>query len=515
MGKSLPVAWLGLMIAGPAGFGQEPEPAPAIRVRLDQPDEQARQAIRLFGGSKAPHPAAALAAWKRASAEPNRLGKPLEALIAALNPRMAGELESLGGAEVSIWFNPDGGQPSWCAILPNDDGTFAALATALVLSGGAAEGPMGDLAVDRLGGPGSPLMAKDPRGTLLAKSREGLERAGERLAIPPDEIFPNEGLSLSIEPGSLKGSKSLAVRRLAEVLRPPEASMRSKRGSISLNTFLSFDSLIATLGYSGPRPSELAEVPARWLDAIPADRAMVGFALTTDPAARSWDALFGLADRVEKLDPGRADVASVQIRLDLLARVVGVRAETDVLLHLRGVSGWVGSDGKVIDGALLALHLDEQAAAERLVAKVKPLPGSGPVPPIEAGQPRSLGLVDGRALRISRSDRSVVLTWGEGVLEASLQARDNPDRSAGPLLRKYWRASSNISLAGGIWPGRVPGIWPEGTPLAKALSEARPIAWHGGWRSASAYTAVLTWDDLDAVVRRFLDLLPLDPPPDR
>src|SRR5438445_312965 len=100
------------------------EPPAAVTIRLGKPDQQVGEVIDLFLGAKVPHPAAALAAWKRASREPGRLGKPIEALIAAINPKMAGELRTLDGAEVALWFEPGGGRLAWNATLPNDDGTF-------------------------------------------------------------------------------------------------------------------------------------------------------------------------------------------------------------------------------------------------------------------------------------------------------------------------------------------------------------------------------------------------------
>src|SRR6478609_4346955 len=70
-------------------------PRPVVSIRADRPDEQLRAVLGLFEGSRAPSPAAALAGWKRASRESGRLGKPLEALIASINPAMVGELRTL------------------------------------------------------------------------------------------------------------------------------------------------------------------------------------------------------------------------------------------------------------------------------------------------------------------------------------------------------------------------------------------------------------------------------------
>src|SRR4051794_28556134 len=86
---SICLVLLGLVPVVPA---RAEGPPPAISIRAAHPDRQMREVIDLFGGARAHHPAEALAAWKRGSREPNRLGKPLEALIAAFNPGMADEL---------------------------------------------------------------------------------------------------------------------------------------------------------------------------------------------------------------------------------------------------------------------------------------------------------------------------------------------------------------------------------------------------------------------------------------
>ncbi len=514
MRKSLTAfAWFGLLLGKTDGFGQEPNSTQSIRVRLLQPDAQAREVARLFQGSRAPHPAAALAAWKRASTDPNRLGKPLEALIAAFNPLMADELRTLDGAEFTLRFDPESGEPDWSAVLPKDDGTFAALATALVLTGGAAEVPLGNLAVDRLEGPGSPFMARDPRGVLLARTREGLQRASERLNVPLDRTR-KAGFVVTIEPNSLKRSKILAVRRVAEAIQPNDPLIAGSSGSIDLSGSLFNNSLLVSVAYKGPRLSRLATIDPTWLDWLPKDRTVAGFALRIDPAAETWDALFSLADRVDKLDPDRPHGVPLSLKILGTIATAGISARRDLLWHLDGVSGWVSADGKGPDGALVAFHLDDVAAAENLCAKVEATPYFRPLQPPEPGRPTPLIEFKGRILRISRIDRSVVVTWGDGILEASQVARSSPERSAGPRLRQSWQPDSRQTFCGGLWPGRLPDIWPEGSPLARALADAPPIAWNG-CGDLNSYSLSLSWNDLDATVKRFLDLIPLDPPPDR
>jgi hypothetical protein len=511
------LAWL---VATSAGFAQEPEQKPAIRIRLSHPDEQLKEVIELFRGSKAANPAAALAAWKRVSKERNRLGKPLEALIAAMNPKMIEELKALDGAEVSIRFDPETGQPEWSVILPRDDGTFAALGSAMVLSGGAAEAPMGEVAIDRLAGPGSALMAKVRGGTLLASNREGLKLAQGRLEHPPDPPRSRDatpGLSPKVEPGSLQGAKSLTVRRFEELIRHSNRHVKEIRDPTALiqgYVGLEHNALTAVLADFGLNPLPTVSINPAWHDWTPKDRAISSFALAIDPAAKSWDGLFTLADRIEKIDTTRANVASIQVRLDLLARLSGLRLETDLLRHLTGVSGWVGSsDTKAVDNALLVFHLDDRDAADWIVVGAKPLRGSGPRPPGDPDRPKWLGTVEGHPLRITQSERDVVVAWGDGVLEASLQARDNPERSSGAKIRVLNPAGEKLIGSGALWPERIPGLGLPG--VSRRIGDEQPPTVF--WTVDSLQGSIglnLAWIRLDEAIKRFLDQIPLDPPPD-
>jgi hypothetical protein len=376
---------------------------------------------------------------------------------------------------------------------------------------------MGEIAVDRLAGPGSPLMAKVSGGTLLASSREELQASGVRLADHEDDLagLRLDGIQISVAPGALKGSKSLMIRRIDEILRPEvKIPRRGLNGAAEIDVSLSLGSIDATIVYHNKPPAPKVPINPRWLDWIPRDRAMFGFAFTTDPGQESWDTLFALADRVEKLDSARENVLPLQVRIDLLTKVVGLRAQTDLMFHLVGTSGWIGSNGKALDAALVMFHLDDQVVAERIVANLKPLPGSGPLPPTPVGQARSLGTAEGRTLRVSRLDRSVILEWGDGALEASIKARDHLDQSAGPEIRQDQIKKATSSLYGALWPGRIPGIWVDGSPLKRAMVSAPPLFWEGAPDERFGYFLNLRWSDIDETLKRFLESLPLDPPPD-
>ena len=147
-------------------------PPSALNVRLIRPERQGERILSLFQGTRAPHPAAALAAWKQATGE--SLEKSLEALIALGNPATVQELKTFDGTEASFTCDPTEGRIRWHAIVPHDDGTLAALVTALALTDGAREVPLGSIAVDRLGRPGSPVTAQVQQRFVVAGDRKSV-----------------------------------------------------------------------------------------------------------------------------------------------------------------------------------------------------------------------------------------------------------------------------------------------------------------------------------------------------
>ena len=477
------------MALGVGSMARGEDPSPAIAVRLVRPDRLAQSIIDLFRGARVAHPAAALAAWKRASREPNRLGKPLEALIAAVNPSMVRELRTFDEAEADFWINPRDGKLDWGAFLPHDDGTFAALATSMALTGGSSEAPMDGFAVDRLGPTGSALMARAPSALLLGSSRDGLKRALMR-SVPARNAETFDGVHWKLDPRALDGATSVASQRLRAVLGGP---LRPESGALGLAK----TSLVGSMVLTGTRPEAPPTIPPDWLDWAPSSRAAMAFAIAVEPKPQDWDALFAMLDQVERLDPAHRDVAPSRFRLGLLSRIAGVRLDLDILPHLRGISGWAGTNGRDWTSAFLMVHLDNEPSAVRVY---------------EGARPRDV--IEGRPLKLTREGKAVVVAWGEGIFEASKEARGNPTLSAGATLRRGWGESSP-SLAGGVWPGRIPAPSIEDTPMDVALSDSPPVSWSGAWIDPRRMVVRADWVDLDFTVRKFLNLLPLDPPPDR
>jgi hypothetical protein len=518
-----PVLGLGLGLFAAWAEAHGADPTPALTVRLVRPDVQCERVLALFRGARAPHPAAALAAWKRATAPRGTLGKPLEAAIAAFNPEMARELRALDQSELVLAFDADDGAARWHATLPRDDGTFAALATALVLTGGGSDPPLGALAVDRLGPAGAPLSARADVGLVVAGSRPALvdaidpgrprARAGWPGFAPPESCAVAR-----LDPEGLGRSGPVARRQLAEVLRA--------LGCRSLDACAHIEGETLTLALlmspvdAPPRRPTAATIDPAWLDELPAVGLLAAFAWALDPGAAAWDRAFALADRVERADPARDGVAPLRTRINLLAATVRVRPELDLWPCLRGLSGalLVDPEGR-IDGALLALHTDGPASAGRLAGQVlprlAPLLGLRPVPDGAPDGPRLLGRFRDRPLYLDQQGATVRLGWGESSHGPLRDARVQPARSVGPLLRALapWGEAPPQRL-GAFWPGRLASAAKFGAPLARTLAEAPPVVW-SGHSNASGASDLVRWTGLRGLVHRSLDQIPLDPPPDR
>ncbi len=143
--------------------------------------------------------------------------------------------------------------------------------------------------------------------------------------------------------------------------------------------------------------------------------------------------------------------------------------------------------------------------------------GGGPSPaavPDEAST--ALGRVSGRPLHMATRGATVLVTWGEGLLAATLAARDNPERSAGAAIRSAWPECARPQRAGACWPGRLrlSELAPGNAPLAAALNGAEPVLWWGTNTGTETLDRI-RWNGLRGLVRRFLTRLPMEPRPER
>ena len=486
-----------LLLAALLLDGPKPE-SPAITVRFVRPREQGELLLKLFEGAKAPHPAAALAAYKRAKGGDTGLGKPLDAAIAALNPGMVAELATLDDATFALGWNGTG-PAAWNAVLPHDDGTFAAYATAAVLTEGLSDPPIDGLPVDRLGPkPTASLAAKAPGGFLLARFRDDLAEALRRSREPLPKAPIDSGWLIHLDPKALaREGVPLRARRVGVGL--------AKQGAEGLDATvrLEGETLRAdvVVRYASPPGFAKATIAPAWLDAIPTEGTLAAFAYALDPSPASWNATFDLLDAVDRADPARANLAPLRLRLNLLGSAAVIKPDIDLWPRLLGVSGLVTADpaGKV-DGVLLALHARDEASAKRLETLTLPRIARAALGlrPNDPAAPAVLQ-VRGKTLSFGRRGQDVAVVWGDAILARAEKAASAPD------ARLRAEVGTKAQRFAAVWPGRLPAL---------GLPDAPPAVWVGSFDGSTSLDTV-RWPGLKAVVRRVLDRLPLDPPPDR
>jgi hypothetical protein len=517
----------------------------ALVVRLIHPDRQAARWLQLFQGTRAPHPAWALAAWKRATRDPVLLGKPLEAVIAAFNPEMVDEWSRFHDAELHLGYSARDGNPRWYARLPCDDGTIAAAISARRLTDGADEPPVLDngkeYGVLRLGPPGAPVAAQMGRALVLASSRELLGRGVHR-AQPVARTEKGDGgsldsglmIQLDAERLVVPTTVPLELRRMIELLRglgcrhiTGRLALSGERLALELETSLN-------RGGGPPRPEEPgAVVQAQWLEPISSSNIMAVVTLAFEGRADFWNQAFALSDRVERVDPSRAGLAPLRTRFNLLAATSGARPEADLWPHLCGLTACVlgdpGCPGQ-LGGALLGLHVDRESNAARLAEQFVPQlcaailgarPGKGPNDHRDeapergraAEAPIPLGMLGGRALEVCRRGRSVWIGWGREVLSKSVKTTP-PSDSLASVCTGWGREGKHApDRLGAIWPARcwLPVRTPrEGSAALSVLQADPPVLWWG-WSSREEAVDSVQWPALHERVRRFLDQIPLEP----
>ena len=383
------------------------------------------------------------------------------------------------------------------------------------LSDGASEAPVdfagNRIAVERLGRPGAALAARAGNTLIVGSSRDELVRAARNLAeggrrssaAPARSGKPlpsGAGFVLDV---SRLASESTPARAAAELLRG--LSCRQVEGSLALEgdaLGLEFSMLLQPEGAVGSALWKgAAPIDPAWLERVPSSGVMAVISLAFRPTPEFWDSAFALADRVEKTDPARAETLPLRARLNLMARTAGVRLEADLWPHLRGLTAGIFGEpdhpGRA-NGFLVALHLDSEASAERLISR------SG------AWLPKLVG----RELTTWRTGGDVLVAWGNGVATAARDAAANPERSAAPLC-------TNWSRAGKPAPHRLVAFWParcwqhehEQKPIAQAaawsaLAEDPPALWLG-WNEETKGFDSIRWAGLSRRVKRVLDQIPL------
>ena len=313
-------------------LGASTEQGDALTITLVHPDRQAARVLTLFEGARSPHPAAALAGWKRATRDPNQLGKPLEAVISFFNPEMTPEWRVMDGTQIGFNVSAADGKPRWYAVVPRDDGTLSAGITAQRLTSGSpdllltVEGR--GQSVERLGPIGGTVAAQIGETLIVGSSREELMRGLRRVNAAPARAAANEGDVINAEAMSTKASQIPFDSGLVFDLKPgmmsPDAGTIAIRRAVALLQGLRWQHIHGNLGLTGDRLTieltttrdrvDAAKQPTAkppvavepaWLEWIPAADVMAAVSVALEPGESFWDSAFAVADRVERADPMR------------------------------------------------------------------------------------------------------------------------------------------------------------------------------------------------------------------
>ena len=526
------------------------EASAGIVVSFVHPERQAAAVLRLFEGSRAAHPAAALVAWKQATRHPQQLGKRLEAVISFFNPDMVREWAVLHEARLELDLDATTAAPRFRMFVPRDDGTLTAIVTALRLSGGSSEPPLesGKIAVERLGGPGSavatlmaPEVADQNRfGLVVASSRAelaGPARAPADARFPPPSESIDSGLVFHAEPERVSApvTASVTLRRVIQLVHA--LGCRAIDGHFGLiEDRLEMEATSRLEPVHPLRQAGLGDcvIETRWLRYIPAEEALALISIASGRGPAYWEGVFTLADRVDRADPARANLAPLRSRVNLLATAAGASLEGDLWPHLKGVTASVlaalGDPGRPGRGVVI-LHMDTEAAARQLFLQTLPrltrigtrfradegpkhLPGDAPSAALDSSGSVSLGRPGGRPLETALRGQDVVIGWGDQALATALRSAQTPDRSVLPILTEIIAGPNRQSPArlGAFWPGRMrlPLTGLDGpTPLARSFAEGPPLVW-AGWNLGTGALDRVHWPGLSGLVRRFLARIPLD-----
>lgn len=502
------LACLPLLVSGAAGQpSDEQNRAPLtvasapLELRLTGPASQWARLIALFRESPYPDGAAALAAWKGATKVPGErsLGKAAEALIASLNPGMAREMSLLEGARLLAWPRDD--RWTWLIFLPSDDGTLRDLLSAQVLTEGGPEPPAPGLAarlsVDRLGPPGSALVARDGPRLFIGSNREALD-LGLALSPPPTNSSSpstSEGLLLLLDPASLIAHPQLPWRQIARGL--------TGLGGQALNgsARVTDDGLTASLQLRLDRaPRRSGRIDPTWLSWIDPEP-MAALCLALDPSREAWDEAFRAADLVEKADPARKDVAPLRLRLSLLASAAGLRLDRDLYPKVRGLtlSLLEGNDLATARGRLV-IHTTTPDDAIALATTTLPKIFDrwlGQGHPEASARIWRWGPEQRLALAVDGPD--VLLSVGHPSQRPLRPTSDRP----GQPVPAWLNPPPDADRLGLLRPGLLARLADQPAPLVSELDRAPLIVWWGT-TGENGYLDQFQWLGLPSALKRFL-----------
>ncbi len=176
-------------------------------------------------------------------------------------------------------------------------------------------------------------------------------------------------------------------------------------------------------------------------------------------------------------------------------------------------------------GALLVLHVDTEAAANRLASDVlprlaarfigkTPLQVPAPAPPnsqvaVKPGEFVRLGSVNARIVSALHQGRDVLVAWGDDTPAAVQAAAADPRCSAATLCTGWEREAKGApQRSGAFWPARswAPPAAGGPTPAWEVLAGDPPVLWWG-WndRDHDRATDSIRWPGLKNRSHRFLE----------
>ena len=206
-----------------------------------------------------------------------------------------------------------------------------------------------------------------------------------------------------------------------------------------------------------------AAIDRSWLELMPSTGAIAVASLGIRPSPAYWDSVFALADALEKTDPDRAELAPLRTRRTYSRREPGPAGSRSLAApggDNGGDSGRRRRPAGRPTGGVLALHLDSDDAASRLVSQTLP---------------RLAKLLDrGRELVFWQNGRNVIVSWGEGTSAAAKAAAANPALSVAPHCTAWLQAGKTApDRLCVFWPARCWPLGPARPPKAQPGPSSR------------------------------------------
>ncbi len=514
-----PLAWLLLARLASAPELEDPpasELPPTLTVSFRQPDHQLQTMLGWFKGSQHRSPASVLASLRAHSGNPGILNKGVQAAIAMLNPEMIHEIRVLDGSVGKISF-PPGASPTWWLRIPEDDGLVRTFASALSLGEGTQLPPSEpiNLAVDRLGPAGAPLLIQQDQLVILGSESESLQKAiSENRSV---EQTTAEGFCfelVSVPLSKLRQTDSNTVIQSLQTL-----GIQSITGRSSLNADgLQLDCRSRLANSSESAPKAQTEFYKDFMGRLSPGTVVAGVT-ALDPSGRSVRTLYSLGDRVLVSQGGKPGQIPLRTRVNLAAGALGLFPEQEIWPKVDGLGGSMAMDQAKPVSALLALHTTEPEfaplLAQKLAKTLRRVLSSGK-PAQDRDEPGAdrdkigdlgilVGNASGKPIRISVDHGTIWVTWGTQQAEIAPNAAE----AAPETVIVPEKATRLVQ----VWPGRLlirNSFSPE---VCNSLELAPSMVWMG-WQEGAELVDQVRWGPLPPTIRAIVDTIPpLDPLP--